>query len=180
MRPWEIVPVLYDVYLHLRSLQLQKNTMLRRNVNWEDRLRLSDQSLQDLKWWLDHHQEWKGRSLQVAAPSLVSHLDAASQGGGGGWGAVCGAQSTGGHWSAVEASWHINALELLAGTLAVQTFARHCRNSLPLAPDGQPDSSSLYQSHGGYSQSKAQSAGLQLICGNGVSPATWLSRQYTF
>ena len=42
-----------------------------------------------------------------------------------GWGAVCKNQRTGGPWSQSESQMHINCLELLATTLAVQTFLKH-------------------------------------------------------
>ena len=41
-----------------------------------------------------------------------------------GWGATHGNQSTGGFWSKLERSMHINALELLAAKLAIQTFLK--------------------------------------------------------
>ena len=39
-----------------------------------------------------------------------------------GWGATCNNQSTGGHWGPLEAKQHINALELKAAYLALQSF----------------------------------------------------------
>ena len=42
---------------------------------------------------------------------------------------MCGQQQAGGRWSAAERRLHINALEQSAGSLAVQTFARNCRDS---------------------------------------------------
>ena len=65
----------------------------------------------------------------MATPSVVIQSDASSHGG---WGAACGALHTDGRWSPAEASLHINALELLAGSLAVQTFARRNRHSTVL------------------------------------------------
>ena len=44
-----------------------------------------------------------------------------------GWGASCQGISTGGPWSAQEKSQHINCLELLAATLALQTFVKNER-----------------------------------------------------
>ncbi len=37
---------------------------------------------------------------------------------------VCSDGSTGGHWSALERDWHINALELMAAFLVVQSFCK--------------------------------------------------------
>ena len=80
-------------------------------------------------WWIDHLAEWNGRAIQVPTPELIVCSDAASHGGGGDWGAVCGQPQAGGRWSAAERRLHINTLELLAGSLAVQTFARSCCDS---------------------------------------------------
>ena len=41
-----------------------------------------------------------------------------------GWGAVCNSTRTGGLWSQEEQRLHINYLELLAATLAVQSFLK--------------------------------------------------------
>ena len=41
-----------------------------------------------------------------------------------GWGATHGNQSTGGFWSELERSMHINALDLLAAKFAVQAFLK--------------------------------------------------------
>ena len=41
-----------------------------------------------------------------------------------GWGAICNGIRTGGPWSPSEQSLHINCLELLATTLAVQSYAK--------------------------------------------------------
>ena len=42
-----------------------------------------------------------------------------------GWGARCGIQTTRGAWSQKEVTLHINCLELLAATLAVQSFTKN-------------------------------------------------------
>ena len=41
-----------------------------------------------------------------------------------GWGASCQGQRTGGPWTEHKVKMHINCLELLAATFAVQTFAK--------------------------------------------------------
>ena len=56
----------------------------------------------------------------MAAPDLVIESDASNMG----WGAVCNNCTTRGQWSVSETSLHINAKEMLAAFLALQTFAR--------------------------------------------------------
>ena len=57
-------------------------------------------------------------------PDLVVETDASLLG----WGAVSEEVHTGGLWSEKERTQHINCLELMAGALAVRTFAKHKRN----------------------------------------------------
>ena len=54
------------------------------------------------------------------APSMTIKSDASLQG----WGATYNGNQTRGPWSPSEQSLHISCLELLAATLAVQTFAK--------------------------------------------------------
>ena len=60
--------------------------------------------------WEDHPDE-----------GLIIESDASTQG----WGATCQGSDTGGPWSALEKTWHINCLELLAATLALKTFVKN-------------------------------------------------------
>lgn len=122
-------PGLLPAPLHLRNLEWQKNDVLRRRLEWDAPVHLSRDARDDLQWWITHLSEWNGRALRVPTPELTIRSDAASHGGGGGWGAVCGQQRTGGRWTSSEREYHINALELLAGSFAVQTFARDLRSS---------------------------------------------------
>eukprot|EP00117_Sycon_ciliatum_P040888 scpid18223/ scgid2716/ len=114
------------------QLQDLKNSARHAALAWESALILNSASKEDLRWWVRFLDSWNGRPVKVECPVLTIASDASSQGGGGGWGAVCGTQTTGGRWSAAESRLHINALELLAGTFAVQCFARHVQKGLVL------------------------------------------------
>ena len=80
----------------------------------------SPQATEDLQWWEQHLASWNGRSLISPASPLTIDSDASLQG----WGATCEGKTTRGPWSPQEQALHINCLELLAATLAVQTFAK--------------------------------------------------------
>ena len=67
-----------------------------------------------------HLTSYNGRSLISPASTIVIDSDALLQG----WGAICEGKSTRGPWSHQEQTLHINYLELLAATLAIQTFAK--------------------------------------------------------
>ena len=62
---------------------------------------------------------WNGRAILRQPIQLTIETDASTKG----WGAHCQGISTGGRWSSGEMELHINCLELLAGSLAVKTFA---------------------------------------------------------
>ena len=56
--------------------------------------------------------------MECQQETIVIQLDASLQG----WGAECNGTRTGGPWTREEQGMHINCLEMLAATLAVQSF----------------------------------------------------------
>ena len=65
--------------------------------------------------------KWNRRSVLKKKIDLIVDSDVSLAG----WGAACQDQRTGGAWSKEEQKMHINCLELLAATLAVQTFLKN-------------------------------------------------------
>ena len=65
-------------------------------------------------------RNWNGRTILRKEVDIVIESDASLEG----WGASCMQQWTGGPWSVQEKEMHINCLELLAATLAVQSFLK--------------------------------------------------------
>ena len=63
---------------------------------------------------------WNGRSVLIKDHNLTIDSDASNLG----WGASCQGVSTGGPWSTLEKTSHINCLEMMAATLALKTFAK--------------------------------------------------------
>ena len=72
--------------LHLRGLQRLLAGASRQRLPWETRIRLNQETRQDLAWWNRHLSEWNGRPVRAPAPSLIIRSDAATHGGGGGCG----------------------------------------------------------------------------------------------
>ncbi|KAJ1087458.1 hypothetical protein NDU88_000629 [Pleurodeles waltl] len=62
---------------------------------------------------------WNGRAIFGSSPDVILEADASRWG----WGARCGALSTGGRWSQEELRLHINCLELLAGSFAIRSLS---------------------------------------------------------
>jgi len=89
-------------------------------------VRMSAEAIQELVWWMQEMQTYNGAPLLLSKPDMVIESDASRLG----WGATLKAQGlrTGGQWSASEQEMHINCLELLAASLAIQTFAKEQKN----------------------------------------------------
>ena len=73
----------------------------------------------ELKWWIDN-LSYQKRLIDHGNPDLSITTDASTLG----WAAKCDGQEIGGRWSVVEATHHINYLELLASSLAVKAFCK--------------------------------------------------------
>ena len=89
---------------------------------------LTEEAREELSCWVTHPTCWNGKSILRGNPDLIIETDASQTG----WGARCGNLQTGGPWSPKEAAMHTNCLELLAATLAIQTFAKRKENVLIL------------------------------------------------
>ena len=107
-----------------RNLQRIKNQELSRSHSVEAMVTLDDSAKEELLWWVHQLTTWNGRAILSQTPDLVVETDASLLG----WGAVSEGMRTGGLWSEKERTQHINCLELMAGALAVRTFAKHKRN----------------------------------------------------
>ena len=113
--------VIPPVPLFYRNLQMAlSNTLERHAQNYDGLVTLTPASLEELKWWDMEMSRWNGKTLFKRETDMIIDSDASLQG----WGACCGTQTTRGAWSQKEATLHINCLELLAATLAVQSFAK--------------------------------------------------------
>ena len=107
-----------------RNLQRIKNQELSRSHSFEAMVTLDDSAKEELLRWVHQLTTWNGRAILSQTPDLVVETDASLLG----WGAVSEEVRTGGLWSEKERTQHINCLELMAGALAVRTFAKHKRN----------------------------------------------------
>ena len=110
--------------LFYRALQQVKNSVIHAPLGLDTQIELDASQKEELQWWLNHAHQWNGRSLAPPKDTLWIQTDASKTG----WGACCQEGSTGGPWTTEEAEFHINYLELLAGFLAIQTFAKHRSN----------------------------------------------------
>ena len=81
---------------------------------------LSEGARTDLDWWAHHLAKWNGKSLLLRKTDLTIESNASLTR----WEATSQDVRTGSPWSPSKRTWHINCLELLAATLAVQTFLK--------------------------------------------------------
>ena len=115
------IQAVFPAPLHYRYLQQAKNSVLRFRKSYEAVVHLDSECLQEVQWWKDNLVAWNGKALFQQSTDLVIETDASRQG----WGAYCQGMSTGGRWLPEETSYHINCLELLAGSLAIMSFAKN-------------------------------------------------------
>ncbi len=117
------IQAVFPAPLHYRQLQRLKNHSLNTLQSYDATIPLDSQAKEELVWWRDHLQAWNGKALFQSSVDLVIETDASRKG----WGAFCEGVSTGGPWCTEEQRFHINCLELLAGSFAIKTF---CKNKV--------------------------------------------------
>ena len=110
-------PAVFIAPLHYRALQSLKIASLHAH---REVAPLSPEAINDLTWWSSQlHLHCSSPILKPEA-SVVITSDASLQG----WGAAFQEERTGGLWTAEEACYHINLLELKAAYLALQCFLK--------------------------------------------------------
>lgn len=108
--------------LHYRSLECVKIDGLRvHKGNFEGMVPLTSGCRSDLQWWVENAARCS-KTVSHGNPSVVIHTDASQSG----WGAyhVATKRTTGGAWSVEEMEMSINAKELKAIGLGLQSFCQ--------------------------------------------------------
>ena len=106
--------------IQCKYLQQQQIQAVRETNSYQTKIKLSQHSLAELKWWKVNLLLQNGKPLKIGMPQLIIKIDASKKG----WGAVCQGITTGGTWSYHERTKHINVLEHIAVKLAISTFTR--------------------------------------------------------
>ena len=114
--------------LFFRLLQSCLHVALQPLQDYSKPCPLTGEAKEELTWQTTHPWpiSWNLKLIICGELDLTIETDASKTG----WGARCGDLQTGGPWSPKEATVHINCLELLAATLAIQTFAEKQDNLL--------------------------------------------------
>ena len=141
LTPTRLAVLLAPVYT--RSLQQQLIETLRSTGSSKARMTLNQASQDDFQWWIHQLQHWNGRAIMTPPPDMIIQMLLSKDG------EQCTTALKQGLWSIPESKRHINSLELLAGSLAIQTFAEH-RNNVGC---GQHYSSGICEQDGGHTLS---------------------------
>ena len=97
---------------------MEKTEALTQNKgNFDRPMKLSKTSCADLHVWINSADSLF-KPIALNQPDATLFTDASSQG----WGGVLGQQRSGGHWTALEATHHINYLEMLAVFFVLKAF----------------------------------------------------------
>ena len=115
------IQAVFPAPLHYQYLQQAKNSVLKSHKSYEALVHLDSECLREVQWWKDNLIAWNGKALLQQTTDLVIETDASGKG----WGAYCQGVATEGRWLPDETSYHINCLELLAGSLAIMSFTKN-------------------------------------------------------
>ena len=106
--------------LHYRHLEACKSQTLRHNgYNFDRQISLDSKAFADISWW-EENVDSEFTNLLVEPPQVFITTDSSLQA----WGAVRADCKTGGSWSNVEKTMHINVLELKAILIGLKSLCR--------------------------------------------------------
>lgn len=117
-------PAIKYGWLYTKPLEKAKFFALKLSQgNYNDTMLVSNESKEELKWWLEAIQKSKN-DLRTDNFSLEIFSDASLSG----WGAYCRGKSVFGWWTMSQTKHHINILELHAIFFGLKSFASNLKN----------------------------------------------------
>ena len=118
------IPTISFAQAHYRNLQGFLISQSRNSYDLKRVVRLSEDAIADIRWWLKNLVSTNGLSFFKREPDLVIYSDASLHG----WGFCCDGIRSRGPWTKEDSSRHINELELLAAFLALKTLTANSSN----------------------------------------------------
>ena len=103
-------PAILPAPLHYHFLEGAKSAALRRGLPYQAKVKMTQDMVEDLNWWIGEANNHNGRVLEIPRWDLVIESDASEKG----WGACIQGTVTWGSWTVEEQEQSINYLELLA------------------------------------------------------------------
>ncbi|CAC5404240.1 unnamed protein product [Mytilus coruscus] len=111
---------LFPSNLQSRFLQMDQIKGHLKGKSYEQEIILSQTARDELIWWVTKIEEFNGKAIITPCPGIVITSDASNLG----WGLFFKTKVQVAYGGKQESKFHINAKELLAAFLVVQTFAK--------------------------------------------------------
>lgn len=106
--------------LYVKQLEYEKVQGLKQSGNdYQYRILLSEESVNDVKWWQEHINE-SSACFYKNNYDVLMYTDSSLRG----WGGIYNSKETKGTWEASKQDLHINELELLAVLLTLQSLCQ--------------------------------------------------------
>ncbi|XP_060804898.1 uncharacterized protein LOC132902730 [Amyelois transitella] len=106
-------------WMYTKILEREKYLLLQKYGNYDTKVLLPDNIIQDLTWWSYNINSISG-PMRTQGYKKEIFSDASLTG----WGAYCDGKRANGNWKDSERNLHINQLELIAAFLAIKSFLR--------------------------------------------------------
>lgn len=120
------IPAVEMGKLFYRNLEMAKIAALQTNGgNFDKWMPVTEDMCKDLQWWVSQVAV-QNRKIFRDCPDIELYSDASDSG----WGGCLNSQTTGGRWFREETQLHINARELKAILLTLQSFEHEVRGKL--------------------------------------------------
>lgn len=104
-----LTPAVFPARLHLQHLMQVQNQTLAMKKTWKSMTSLSSDAKTELEWWINHLQDWNGKSFVPQPSDLDLYTDSSDLH----WGIVHDSNTLSGSWTETETTQHINVKELL-------------------------------------------------------------------
>ncbi|MCG7879447.1 MAG: reverse transcriptase domain-containing protein [Candidatus Thiodiazotropha endolucinida] len=116
---------IFEAPLHYRGMERNKLQGLGINMNYDNEMILSQESIEEIQWWVANVRSKNGKRIRPMKALKHCRTDASFQG----WGCIDldTNKFAQGRWTVVEADHSINYLELLAAFYALQSLYENTR-----------------------------------------------------
>jgi hypothetical protein len=122
---------IFPARLFTQHLLHMKNNLMKDHPDWDRPHHMTEDSRQELQWWLHNLKHWNGQSILPSTPTHTLYVDASNTG----WGCAYKSQRAHGYWTEEETNMSINWRKLKAAFLALQTFPQLKNTTVLLRTD---------------------------------------------
>ena len=101
---------------------------LNQKSNWEAKVLLSEEAINDLIWWKEVMESWDGKFVIPSRADVTIYTDASNSG----WGGALEGKSARGFWTPAMMNESINYREMMAAFMTILAFKEDLRNKVVL------------------------------------------------